>query len=59
MKMKSDRANQKTRMIHIRLPEELHKRLRVRAAETDVTIQEWVVDAIGSKMDGTGKKRTQ
>ena len=36
----------KTRMIHVRLPEDVHKKLRIRAAETDVTIQEWVFEAI-------------
>lgn len=58
MKMKSDQVNQKTRMIHIRLPEELHKELRIRAAETDTTIQEWVVNTIGSKLDRTDKEET-
>ena len=32
----------KKRMIHIRLPEDTHKRLRVRVAELDTTIQDWV-----------------
>ena len=49
--MKADPYKPKTRMIHIRLPEQLHKRLRVRAAESDITIQEWVVDALESKLD--------
>ncbi len=45
--MNRESVNQpKSRMIHIRLPEELHKKLRIRAAETDMTIQDWVVDAI-------------
>lgn len=30
------------RLIHIRLKPETHKRLRVRAAEDDVSIQDWV-----------------
>jgi predicted HicB family RNase H-like nuclease len=29
-------------LIHIRLKPETHKRLRVRAAEEDVSIQDWV-----------------
>jgi len=33
-------------MIHIRLPEDVHKKIRVRAAEADVTIQDWVLEAI-------------
>jgi hypothetical protein len=32
----------KDRMVHIRLPEAMHKRVRIRAAETDQTIQGWV-----------------
>lgn len=41
----------KNRMIHIRLPEELHKRIRIRAAETDQTIQDWVVAALQKEID--------
>jgi len=36
----------KTRMIHVRLPEDVHKKLRIRAAETDMTIQDWALDVI-------------
>ncbi len=36
----------KTRMIHVRLPEEVHKKVRIRAAEMDVTIQDWVLEVI-------------
>ena len=41
----------KTRMIHIRLPKELHKKVRVRAAETDKTIQDWMVEIIRNEID--------
>ncbi len=34
------------RMIHIRVSEETHKLMRMRAAELDTTMQEWVVSAI-------------
>ena len=34
------------RMIHIRLSRETHRRLRIRAAELDTTIQEWVAATI-------------
>ena len=45
--MKERRYKQEgTRMIHVRLPEELHKKVRVSAAENDTTIQEWVAIAI-------------
>ena len=46
MDTKADQGRPRIRMIHIRLPEQLHKTLRIRAAEADITIQEWVVDAI-------------
>jgi len=41
----------KTRMIHVRLPEDVHKKLRIRAAEMDVTIQEWVFEAIQCELE--------
>ncbi len=40
----------KNRMIHIRLPGDLHKRIRIRAAETDRTIQDWVVEALDKEI---------
>ena len=48
-------AKSKTRMVHIRLPEDLHKRLRVRAAEADMTIQDWVTEAVRAKLEGKSK----
>lgn len=41
----------KTRMVHVRLPEDVHKKLRIRAAEMDVTIQEWVFEAIQCELE--------
>ena len=43
---KQQHKQEGTRMIHVRLPEELHKRVRISAAEDDMTIQEWVAMAI-------------
>lgn len=31
------------KMIHIRLPDELHKRLRIRVAEDETTMQDFIV----------------
>lgn len=44
MTMKRTRpdSQKEARMIHIRLKPETHKRLRIRAAEEDVSIQDWV-----------------
>ena len=39
------------RMVHVRLTEELHKRLRIRAAENDTTLQDWVAEAIKNELD--------
>lgn len=36
----------KVRMIHVRLPEAMHKKVRIRAAETDQTMQDWVFEAV-------------
>jgi plasmid stability protein len=47
----------KSRMIHVRLPEELHKRLRVCAAEDDTTIQDWVIRAIQDKLGRRGRRK--
>ena len=40
------------RMIHIRLKPDTHRRLRVRAAEEDVTIQDWVMELIERELSG-------
>lgn len=50
------------RMIHIRLPEEVHRQMRIRVAELDRTIQHWVAAvvekelAISSKPSGEGEE---
>jgi hypothetical protein len=45
------------RMIHVRLSEATHKLLRIRTAELDTTIQDWVAALIerelGQKNKGT------
>jgi len=44
----------KERMIHVRLPEAMHKKVRICAAETDQTIQDWVFKAIKRELDRQG-----
>lgn len=39
------------RLIHIRLTSEVHRRLRVRVAEEDTSIQEWVSAFIERELD--------
>ena len=46
----------KERMVHVRLPEAMHKKVRIRAAETDQTIQNWVFEAIRRELDRQDKK---
>lgn len=47
----------KSRMVHVRLTEELHKRLRIRAAENDTTLQDWVATAIKNELDQQDHER--
>jgi predicted HicB family RNase H-like nuclease len=44
-------SDDKNRMIHIRMNEELHKKLRIRAAELDTTIQQWVEALIEKNLE--------
>jgi hypothetical protein len=44
--MVPDRDRADARKIHIRLLPDLHRRLRIRCAELDVTIQDFVVDLL-------------
>jgi len=46
----NDRIRPQKRMVHVRLSEELHKRLRIRAAESDTTLQDWVTIAIQNEL---------
>ncbi|POZ58439.1 hypothetical protein C1O63_1486 [Dehalococcoides mccartyi] len=46
----------KERMIHVRLSEAMHKKVRIRAAETDQTIQDWVFAAIRRELERQDKK---
>jgi len=55
MNKSQNETKSKTRMLHVRLPEELHKKVRIRAAEDDKTIQDWVVDSIKSRLEQQAK----
>ena len=48
---KQTQKQTKIRMIHIRVPEEVHKRLRIHVAEKDVTIQDWVKEIIEKELN--------
>ncbi len=53
-----ERQRPKTRMIHVRLPDELHKKVRIQAAETDMTLQDWVAMAIKNELDRRKIRKT-
>ena len=55
----SNSRETKPRMIHVRLPEEVHKKVRIRAAEMDVTIQDWVLEVIQRELAHQGKQTTE
>jgi len=56
--MKNENQHEiKNRMIHVRLPEVLHKRVRVHAAQTDKTIQDWVVEALQNELGRQDRER--
>ncbi|MEQ4490369.1 MAG: toxin-antitoxin system HicB family antitoxin [Dehalococcoides mccartyi] len=59
MDKKQAKSKPEIRMIHIRLPEDIHKKVRVRAAEADVTIQDWVLEAIQEHLKPSGEKGEQ
>jgi plasmid stability protein len=45
------------RKIHIRLTPELHQRLRVRCAERDTTIQDFVVELLERELGPEGARK--
>jgi len=56
--MRNDNTKRpKERMVHVRLADELHKRLRIRAAESDTTVQNWVVMAIMNELERKDQKK--
>ena len=56
--MRNDNTKRpKERMVHVRLTEELHKRLRIRAAEKDSTLQDWVAMAIEHELERPDREK--
>jgi hypothetical protein len=45
------------RMIHVRLPSEVHKRLRIRTAEMDTSIQDWVAALVIKELEHQERER--
>ena len=46
------------RKIHIRMKEDLHRRLRIRCAELDTTIQDFVVELLDRELSGERRSPT-
>lgn len=44
------RETAQDRIIHIRLPEDVHRRMRVHVAELDTTIQHWVASLVEKEL---------
>lgn len=53
--MKKESKTEKKRMIHIWLTEDVHRKLRIRAAELDITIQEFVQAVIEKALSKKAK----
>jgi len=58
-KKKQSTSRQAERMIHVRLKNSTHRLLRVRAAEDDVTIQEWVTSLIERALNNSSGGREE
>jgi plasmid stability protein len=41
------------RQLHVKLPEELHRQLRIKAASDDKTVQQLVIDILSARMKET------
>jgi len=50
-------AHTKPKMIHVRLSEELHHRLRVQVANKNLTIQDYVEKLIDENVGGSKRRR--
>ena len=46
------------RKIHIRMQEDLHQRLRIRCAELDTTIQDFVVELLDRELSAGAPRRS-
>ncbi|MCB9029580.1 MAG: toxin-antitoxin system HicB family antitoxin [Deltaproteobacteria bacterium] len=45
-----------SRLIHVRLPVEIHKKLRIKTAEEDTTIQQWVTECVSKELLSENKQ---
>ena len=43
-------SDKESRMLHVRMSPELHKRVRIRAAEEDKSMQEWMLAVIEKEL---------
>jgi len=50
-------AHTKPKMIHVRLSEDLHKKLRIQVANENLTIQDWVEKLIEDNVKSNRGKR--
>lgn len=55
---KGRKLPEEIRMIHVRIAESTHKSLRIRVAELDTSIQDWVAGVIEKNLK-SAKKRSE
>ncbi len=55
----NDRQRPQIRMVHVRLSEDTHKRLRIRAAESDTTLQDLVAQTIQNELERQEKQKSK
>lgn len=53
------RQEESSRMIHVRLDSVLHRQLRVKVAELDTSIQQWVLELIDNELNPRKKTRAK
>ncbi len=56
---KSQESLRSGRLIHVRLPEDVHRRLKTKVAEQDTTIQNWVELLVSRELDSHSRKHSK
>ncbi len=52
-------SEEKQRMIHVRLPEALHKRLRILVAKLDTSMQDWVSATVEKAVEKQEREKAE
>lgn len=57
--MRSRTDNSADRVMHLKLPAELHRLLRIHVADLDTSIQKWVVELVARELGYKEKKASK